>query len=222
MRAATRHQIEFAGRQIDYRLVHSTTSRTLRLRVGPNGIEVVQPAGRRSEDVLEFLVRSEPWILNQIQRVERLSGVRTQTPPSDEILFRGRPTRVRVEIVETRSRGNAIEINDDEIVVRRGQGSRTAVARSLESWLRKRARAEIELQLTGLATRLGQAPGRIYVMDQRTKWGNCSSRRNLSFNWRLILAPDFVNEVHSCTRGGPPRRTGSFGEILVDRSESVT
>ena len=29
-------------------------------------------------------------------------------------------------------------------------------------------------------------------MDQRTKWGNCSSRRNLSFNWRLVLAPDFV------------------------------
>jgi predicted metal-dependent hydrolase len=24
------------------------------------------------------------------------------------------------------------------------------------------------------------------------KWGNCSSRHNLSFNWRLILAPEFV------------------------------
>ena len=29
-------------------------------------------------------------------------------------------------------------------------------------------------------------------MGQRTKWGNCSSLRNLSFNWRLILAPDYV------------------------------
>jgi hypothetical protein len=36
------------------------------------------------------------------------------------------------------------------------------------------------------------APRRVYVMEQRTKWGNCSAVRNLSFNWRLILAPDFV------------------------------
>ena len=29
-------------------------------------------------------------------------------------------------------------------------------------------------------------------MGQRAKWDNCSSRSNLSFNWRLILASDFV------------------------------
>jgi hypothetical protein len=29
-------------------------------------------------------------------------------------------------------------------------------------------------------------------MGQRTKWGNCFADRNLSFNWRLILAPDSV------------------------------
>jgi Protein of unknown function DUF45 len=54
------------------------------------------------------------------------------------------------------------------------------------------ARAEIERHLAAITVRVRQRPQRVYVMGQRTKWGNCSSRKNLSFNWRLILAPDFV------------------------------
>ena len=37
-----------------------------------------------------------------------------------------------------------------------------------------------------------RTPNRVYVMGQRTKWGNCSALGNLSFNWRLIMAPDYV------------------------------
>ena len=43
-----------------------------------------------------------------------------------------------------------------------------------------------------MSARLRVHPQQIYLMGQRTKFGNCSARRNLSFNWRLILAPDFV------------------------------
>jgi hypothetical protein len=76
--------------------------------------------------------------------------------------------------------------------VQRPSGSRTPLARSLENWLRRQARAQIEKQLKTVTARLRQQPRRVYVMGQRTKWGNCSADRNLSFNWRLILAPDSV------------------------------
>ncbi len=33
---------------------------------------------------------------------------------------------------------------------------------------------------------------RITVREQKTRWGSCSSRRNLNFNWRLLLAPDEI------------------------------
>lgn len=74
----------------------------------------------------------------------------------------------------------------------RGPASRIPVERSLELWLRREARQAIQAHLHAITARLGQRPRKVYVMGQRTKWGNCSSRRNLSFNWRLILAPDYV------------------------------
>jgi predicted metal-dependent hydrolase len=193
MKAATQHQIQLGGRRVDYRVVRSNAARKLRVRVGPNGVEVVRPAARGCEEVPAFLESNEVWILDQLQRVERLSRVRRPEQRwVGEILFRGERTRLRIETTRTRARGNAIRAIDGEIVIQRGNEASTPVARSLENWLRKQAREEIERHLSALTERLRQKPHRVYVMGQRTKWGNCSAGRNLSFNWRLILAPDFV------------------------------
>ena len=191
MKPATQHQIRLGGRRVEYRVVRSTAARRLRVRVGTNGVEVVQPAARSCEDVSDFLERNEGWIVDQLHRVKRLRGVRRPTQRrAGEILFRGEPTQVRVET--TQARGKVVDFIAGEIVVRRRSGSQTPAARSLENWLRKQARTEIENHLAVVTSRIRQRAQRVYVMGQRTKWGNCSARRNLSFNWRLILAPDFV------------------------------
>jgi hypothetical protein len=94
--------------------------------------------------------------------------------------------------VDTRTRGTTVYYDDGEIVVHRGRYSRKPVGKSLEDWLRCQARVLILAELQKITPRLGRAPNRVYVMGQRTKWGNCSTRQNLSFNWRLVLAPAFV------------------------------
>ena len=184
--------IKLGGRRAEYRQVASRTARKLRVRVGLDGVEVVKPLGRSDDDVLSFLEQNEEWILDQLERVERLRKIRVIEQRPSEIIFRGDRTKVRFEATTARWRGNLVSLVDGEIVVRTGPGSRTPVARSLENWLRRQARAEIEKHLVGVTAQLRQKPRRIYVMGQRTKWGNCSSNRNLSFNWRLILAPGFV------------------------------
>jgi len=178
---------------VDYRLVRSKAARKLRVRVGPDGVEVVHPVDRSGEEVSKFLVANGSWILNQLVRAERLRKVRRPVRRADgDVLFRGEPTRVRIETSQSRAASNTVRFVDGEIVISRGPRSRTPVWRSLEHWLRRQARREIDRHLAVVTARIGQTPQRVYVMGQRTKWGNCSSRRNLSFNWRLVLAPDYV------------------------------
>lgn len=193
MKIATHHQIQLGARRVGYRVVRSAAAKRLRVRVGPAGIEVIQPVGRTGDDVSTFLSRNAAWLLNQLRRAERLRSVRRPKKRNvEEILFRGVPTRVRVEESRNRARCNMVAMANGEILVYRGGKSSTLPYRSLETWLRKQARDAIAAQLTRVTAQLRQQPARVYVMGQRTKWGNCSSRRNLSFNWRLILAPDFV------------------------------
>jgi len=185
--------IELDGRRVDYRVVPSWSARQLRVRVGPHGVDVVQPTGRSTSDIESFLLTRAAWVLAQLQRAERLrSARRLRRRLPGQILYRGKPTRIRLEKWRPQARGTCIALVGEEIVVRRGGKSTTPAHRSLEQWLRAQARAAIEAHFDILAARLRRRPGRIYIMGQRTKWGNCSAKKNLSFNWRLILAPDFV------------------------------
>ena len=43
-----------------------------------------------------------------------------------------------------------------------------------------------------MPSRLDLTPQRIFVRDQTTRWGSCSTSGALSFSWRLVLAPPFV------------------------------
>lgn len=193
MLKSRQHAVELKGRRVSYTLVPSRSARKLRVRVGPRGVEVVQPAGRTAAEVQVFLEKSAPWIIDQLRRIDGLRGIRRPAQrASGTILFRGEQMRVRMEAWPSNARSNAVSMADGEIIIRQGCRSVTAPAKSLETWLRKQARQSIAIHLSGLTARLRQRPGRVYVMGQRTKWGNCSAGRNLSFNWRLIHAPDLV------------------------------
>jgi hypothetical protein len=57
---------------------------------------------------------------------------------------------------------------------------------------RREARARISLIAQSEAAALGVTYSRLTMRNQRSRWGSCSSRGALSFNWRLVLAPHDV------------------------------
>ena len=82
---------------MDFRVVRSRTAKKLRLRVGLDGVEVVQPHSRSGPEVFAFLEQHRTWVFDQMARIERLRVVRRpQKRSRSEILFRGEPTRVRI------------------------------------------------------------------------------------------------------------------------------
>ncbi|MCJ7664615.1 MAG: M48 family metallopeptidase [Desulfobacterales bacterium] len=66
----------------------------------------------------------------------------------------------------------------------------------LDRWYRKEAKRVIMERLAHIADTYNLTYNRVFIRDQKTLWGSCSSEKNLSFNWRLIQTPlDIIDYI---------------------------
>lgn len=190
---ATAERIRLEGRDIEYRLVRSKAAKKLRVKVALDGVQVVLPLARQAEEARAFLLEHEAWVIEQVARLDRYASVRRpNVAAAGEILFRGEPTPIRVMQANGWRGPSRVRHDPDGILVQRSPTSRTSPAATLENWFRKEAKRDIMRLVESICPQVNRTPSGIYVMGQRTKWGNCSGLGNLSFNWQLILAPEFV------------------------------
>lgn len=193
MVAGRQSTILLGGKAVECRLVPSRAARKLRIKVKSNSIEVVVPEGRTGEEALAFVAANQTWAIEQLARARRLALLRRPEKRSHgQILFQGESMPVKIIRSEGWRAPNRVLLGDGGISITCASASSVSPGRSLENWLRKQARDRIEKHLEVIARRVKRSPGRVYVMGQRTKWGNCSALGNLSFNWRLIMAPEYV------------------------------
>jgi predicted metal-dependent hydrolase len=71
-------------------------------------------------------------------------------------------------------------------------GETPHLARRVRDHLKKEARSDLAVAVRRHAEALGVEVGRITLRDTASRWGSCSAKGDLSFSWRLILAPPFV------------------------------
>ena len=211
--------IKLDGRRVGYSVRESRTARKCRIRVNPAGIEVVVPRGSDKSRASGFLRENASWVLNQLAFMERMGTVRVNAPRArlGSLLLGG--DEVQTEVIKEPSRRAFALIEREGLVlrIRVPETGEVDVRRALESWLRRRARREIEARIAERARQMKVKPGRLYIMSQRTKWGGCSRLRNLSFTWRLIMAPPGVLDyivVHELAHLIEPSHSVKFWLIV--------
>lgn len=182
-----------------------------------NGVTVTLPRGLGRREAETFLRENAEWLLQQLQRVEK-SKQKTVNLPPDVILLAGKPVHIRVVADADRAVRVKVEEHGDRLTVRVPPGLREKPRTLVLPWLKARAHVEVEAAVRRQAARLRLNPKSVSIRDQRTRWGSCSARGTLSFNWRLVMAPPDVLEyvvIHELAHLVHPNHSQDFWNYVA-------
>ena len=180
-----RLDVVIEGRAVPLRIRRHPRARRLTLRVDAQRGEAIAtiPAWLTAEDGVDLARRKGGWLL------ARLDSLPPRRPFVDGATVPLLGVEYPIRACPAASVRGVAWIADGEIRVK---GDAAHLSRRLHDWLRARARAEIRTRVEALAACIDARVGRITLRDTRSRWGSCSANGDLSFCWRLILAPEHV------------------------------
>jgi hypothetical protein len=169
-------------REIAYQVRRSERARRVRVTVDAGrGVEVVLPRRAPEREAAAAVAELRPWIERRMREMERARAA--VAARGESVPYLGSLLSTRTEPGRTR-----VHRRGDELLTPAGAERLPA----LERWYRRTAREEIAPRLDLACLRRGTAYSRLTIRGQRTRWASCSRDGAMSFNWRLLLAPEPV------------------------------
>lgn len=158
---------------------------TLRIEPGGKALKMTVPRGLAAREVNAFLDRHQGWLMTKLAKFS------TDTSLGDgaTITIRGVSHRIR-HTGNLRGVTEAIEVDGKPVLSVSGLPEHTG--RRIATFLKKEARADLDGLVVRHAAAIHAPFSSITMKDTRSRWGSCSSQGNLSFSWRIVMAPPMV------------------------------
>ncbi len=158
-------------------LKRTARARRLSLRVGRSDgrVTLSMPVRMPLAEARAFVAQQADWIARHVAAV----------PATRVVAVGGTVPLLGREVPVMAGAGRSARLAGDGIAV--ADDARAGVR--VRALLQTLARSHIAEAVDRYAAALGKAPTRLTLRDTRSRWGSCSSRGELMFSWRLVMAP---------------------------------
>ncbi len=188
------------NKPVHYQVRRSRRARRLNLRVSARkGLEVVLPWRWTLADVDHALDVHADWIDRQVEaHGVRHGPVIREMTTGHSVLVLGVPRELYIEALDASRRRAKVTADNDSLRIRLGPDDMLDPKPAVERWLRNLARTHLKARVRDLSILHGFQPGKVIIGERTTRWGSCSNRGNLSFCYRLAMAPPEVIDAVVC------------------------
>ena len=155
-----------------------------RLRVSEDGrVRIIAPPAFSEEDITAMLKKKAKWIDKNVKYFNGMSTIEMQR---NQLLLFGN----RYSYFYDTTFAQKVIIDHEHKTINSQKDLLDAAIQ--EKWYRTTAKRHLTNRTKELSEKIKFEFNRLFIRDSLTKWGNCSRDKNISLNWKLIKAPDYV------------------------------
>jgi len=170
---------------IKYQVIYSKRKR-LGLTVERDGAVVVRaPEGTDQQTIQQLIESKKLWLYQKLNHPQKYSTSSKEFVSGETVLYLGKRYRLQVE----QSEQTGIRFAGKFIVA---AVTAEAANAAFKDWYRQQAKKKIPARVDQQAINLGVSYNRVMISELKYRWGSCTAKHNLNFNWKLIKAPMFV------------------------------
>ena len=202
--------------ELEWELRVSCRVRYARLQIKPfGGLEVVIPPRFPRHQVPGLVARHAGWARRQLAKQSQLRqsvSLPAQLSlafdnSSTPVIYTADPLQTNLELFA--------ELAAEKIVI--DAANHRERSRQLRRWVRRRAWQSFPVLLGEISTRTGLGFNKLSIRSQKTRWGSCSVRGNISLNDQLLFMPPATVEylmVHELCHTRHLNHSKAFWELV--------
>ncbi|MDQ0230295.1 M48 family metallopeptidase [Metabacillus malikii] len=217
----------YLGETLQFDVIYKNRT-SIGIRIDSYGIVEVQAPKDTSNERI-FLALEDKWELIQ-QRVketkDRLNGPQVKIYENEEnFLYLGNTYPIKI-IQDSKINQDYVLFEGERLHVYVKQLDNDKIKQALLRFYYQQTKTLVEKRIRVYQSNFKTKPRSIRIIDSKSKWGTCDSKLQLTFNWRLAMAPHDVIDyvvVHEMCHMVHLNHDRSFwrlvGKIMPDYKE---
>ncbi|MCP8900748.1 M48 family metallopeptidase [Gilvimarinus xylanilyticus] len=173
---------------------YSRRRRTIGIEVREGRVVVRAPSGFPAAQLHRLVARKARWIDTKLRQQQDRMRERPQYSYREGERFPYLGQTYPLTVV--RGPRADCDLKDGELRVSLGPRSRQSpemqIYNTLKSWYRRQAGVLLSRKTQELCRQHGLKMGKVTVRATRSKWGHCTNRGDIQYNWQILLAPEPV------------------------------
>lgn len=186
-------KFEYGSRIIAFNLIYRKR-KTMSIEVETTGeVTVIAPVGTSTEDIIEKVKSRAEWIVSKQYESKFINDtkIEREAVSGESYMYLGRNYTLDIRVDENID-NISVKLFQGKFVVNTYTKDEDSIKKAMENWYREKTLVKVKERVSYYSSYFNDEVTAVKVKEQKKRWASCTSKNELLFNWRCVMAPVFV------------------------------